>query len=230
MTMKTNKFFAMAAVLTLSCGVALAGDTGQLTFDAGSQTVPDANPLGLTLSTNLGGISGNISSLTVSLDISGGYNGDLYAYLSGPDGGFAVLLNRVGESGSSAFGYDDTGFEVTFDDSAANGDIHLYQEAAGYSLNGSGQLTGTWAPDGEDIDPASSPSSFTGGGGADLSSFDGSGADGTWTLFLADLSGGGQSTVVSWGLDITTVPEPSALALLGLGAAALLIRRRSRMV
>jgi subtilisin-like proprotein convertase family protein len=38
---------------------------------------------------------------------------------------------------------------------------------------------------------------------------------GIWTLFLADTATGGQSTVVSWGLDlgITAVPEPVNVAL-----------------
>jgi hypothetical protein len=37
--------------------------------------------------------------------------------------------------------------------------------------------------------------------------------NGTWTLFFADMSGGAESTVVSWGLDITAVPEPANVAL-----------------
>jgi hypothetical protein len=57
-----------------------------------------------------------------------------------------------------------------------------------------------------------------------LASFDGiSGNDaaGQWTLFLADLSAGDQSTLVSWSVDITTVPEPSSLALGALGLLVL---------
>jgi MYXO-CTERM domain-containing protein len=54
-----------------------------------------------------------------------------------------------------------------------------------------------------------------------LGSFAGSDPNGTWTLFLADLSSGAQSTVVSWGLDIITVPEPSTVAM-GLMGLALL--------
>jgi hypothetical protein len=47
-----------------------------------------------------------------------------------------------------------------------------------------------------------------------LVSFNGSVADGTWTLYFADLSsGGGTSTLDSWSLDITAVPEPGTVAL-----------------
>jgi hypothetical protein len=61
-----------------------------------------------------------------------------------------------------------------------------------------------------------------------LSSFDGTDPNGQWELFLADVSPGSQSTLVEWSLDITTVPEPSILALTGLGLAGVfrMIRRR----
>ncbi|MGA2246323.1 MAG: PEP-CTERM sorting domain-containing protein [Verrucomicrobiota bacterium] len=174
--------------------------------------VPAGDANGLALNENLTGINGIINSLTVSLDISSGYNGDLYAYLRGPNGGFAVLLNRVGATSGDAFGYSDTGFNVTFDDSAA-GNIHHYQDFV-YDLNGSGQLTGTWQPDGRAIDPQSSPSQFDSTSPtALLNSFSGTVPNGTWTLFLADLSSGAQSTVINWSVNIDTVPEPGTLSL-----------------
>jgi subtilisin-like proprotein convertase family protein len=42
-----------------------------------------------------------------------------------------------------------------------------------------------------------------------LASFLSTNPNGTWSLFIADLSGGGVSTVQSWGLqmDIVAVPE-----------------------
>jgi subtilisin-like proprotein convertase family protein len=191
-----------------------------------NQVVPDADLNGLVLSTNLM-MPGLISSVTVGLDISGGYNGDLYAYLVGPNGGFAVLLNRVGVSNApSMYGYGDAGMNVTLSDSAPNGSIHFYQNV----LNpGGGQLTGLWQPDGENIFPLSPPATFlTAGQTAMLSSFDGTDPNGQWELFLADVSPGSQSTLVEWSLDITTVPEPSILALTGLGLAGVfrMIRRR----
>ena len=42
----------------------------------------------------------------------------------------------------------------------------------------------------------------------------------TWTLFLADQSPGGEDSVVSWSLDITSVPEPVDMALVMLAGLA----------
>jgi subtilisin-like proprotein convertase family protein len=97
-----------------------------------------------------------------------------------------------------------------------------------YDLNGSGQLTGTWATDGRSIDPQSDPSVFdTTQPASLLDSFNGTNPNGTWTLFLADLSDGGQSTVVNWSLNIEAAPEPSTYALLGIGFALFLKRKQA---
>lgn len=207
-------------------GFAQAGTNYNFLFSANAP-VPQGDTSGLSLTSDLTGVDGVIDNITVSLDISGGYNGDLYAYLRGPNGGFAVLLNRVGVSSSNAFGHSDTGFDVTFDDSTSNNNIHFYQESA-YSLNDNGQLTGSWSTDGRNIDPQSDPSLFdTTQPSATLASFDGTDVNGTWTFFLADLSSGSQSTVVNWGLNIQTAPEPSTWALLMLGVGILLsVRKR----
>jgi hypothetical protein len=69
--------------------------------------------------------------------------------------------------------------------------------------SGNGLPTGTWLPD------AANAGVLTAANSGSLPSFDGLNPNSTWTLFIADLSGGGVSTVQNWGLqmDIVAVPE-----------------------
>lgn len=188
-------------------------------------SVPDGSPLGLVSVTSVSGVLGTISDIQVNLDITGGFNGDLYAYLLGPQGNFAVLLNRVGMGGANPFGNGDAGFNITLSDGANN--VHSY---ADYVIP-TGQLTGTWAPDGRNISPGSSPAAFDSATINDFTVFNTTIPNGNWTLFIADLSGGGgQSTLVSWGLTIVTVPEPQSWLLsIGGGVGLLLALKRRRI-
>lgn len=224
-TIKSKILAAMATALLLA-GVA-QGQTTNVSYTLVNSLIPDGNPTGLASSTNLSGLDSYVTSVTVQLDITGGFNGDLYAYLAGPAGGFAVLLNRTGLTAGNAFGYSDTGFNITLSDSSTN-NIHYYQLGSP-TFNGSGQLTGTWAPDGRSIDPQSAGSVFDSTTPtALLSSFISTNPNGTWTLFVADMSGGAQATLVSWGLTVVTVPEPQTWVLLAGGVAALLAVNRRR--
>ena len=148
-----------------------------------------------------------IQSVSVNLNISGGYNGDLTAYLILQDAdshnATAILLNRVGTSPGDPFGSDGAGFTVTLSDSGTvNGDIH----------NATGSPTGTWLTD------------QYGGASSLNSTFGGLNGNGTWTLFLTDGSLRDQSTLVSWGLDISVVPEPVTWALIGFGLVVGLVQ------
>ena len=63
-----------------------------------------------------------------------------------------------------------------------------------------------------------------------LNQFNDRPANGTWTLFVADLSSDGEPTVlVNWGLQITTVPEPEPLLLVVSGAFLLWRFRQIRL-
>jgi hypothetical protein len=135
----------------------------------------------------------------------------------------AILLKRVGVSSSNGVGYANAGFgadaqqvNFTLDDQAAQ-DVHFYQ-AGSFALNANGQLTGTWQPDGRVLAPSSSSGAFDLAlRSSKLNSFNGLDPNGQWTLFVADVSPGNAGSIVGWGLDIATVPEPSAtvLGLLG---------------
>lgn len=227
--MKTMKFawlacLAAASLLLAASVEAQTNFTGTVTVN---QNIPDGNPVGMISQTTLSGLTGTISSMSLSLDITGGYSGDLYAYLLGPNGTTLVLLNRVGLSSTNAFGYSDTGFNITLTNGAP--DLHFYQTGS-YTLNGGGQLTGLWSPDGRTITPNSDGSAYDGTSALNFDLFNNIDPNGQWTLFVADLAnGGGQSVLVDWSLTIVTVPEPQTWAMLVSGAGVLFALRRRRV-
>lgn len=175
---------------------------GGIIYSSTSGTIPDGNPAGWSATATASGYLPSSTAINVHLEISGGYNGDLYAYLS--YGGVLVpLLNRVGVQTGDAFGYGTAGMHLTLADGYS--DIHWA------SAN---PLTGTYAPDGRLISPLSVPPAFDANGTIGFSAFDGMNPNGTWTIFFADLSSGGQSQLSDWSLSITAeVPEPANVAL-----------------
>ena len=204
---------------------------GQVTLTSswtGSQAIPDNDATGIAYNFNLTDPATVIQNVSVTLNLSGGWNGDLYAYLShGTES--AVLLNRVGVSAGNADGYGNTGFSVTLSGSTL-ADIHNYQ-ALSPSYNGSGQLTGTWGADGRSISPNSSGLTFDSAPrNATLSTLNGTDPNGSWTLFIADVSGGFTSTLNGYTVDVAAVPEPAETALVMgaiLGLTALVLKKRN---
>lgn len=63
-----------------------------------------------------------------------------------------------------------------------------------------------------------------------LSAFNGQDAFGIWTLTITDDLGADVGTLNSWGIDITSrsVPEPTSIALLGLGLFGFAVARRRK--
>ena len=218
----------MAVALAALSAVSGSAETVTSTFNFfAGQVIPDHNLSGIV---KVGAVSlpsiPAVQEIRVGLNISGNFNGDLYAYLQ-KDGARSVLLNRVGASSSEGFGYADAGFNVVLSDSAA-ADIHSYRASM---LPLTTQLTGTWQPDGRDINPVSPGLLFDEAlRPAMLSAFDGIDPTGNWNLFICDVSAGGTSTLNSWSLQfvntVTPVPEPGTIALLGLGAFALVVGSR----
>ncbi len=213
-------------LLTAVLGLAVSAHATLFSYDYSSlnAAIPDGSSVGLADSrtVNLGALTGTttteIVNVNVRLDITGGYNGDLYGYLMLQNANgttTAILLNRVGRNAAADYGYSTAGFgNITLSGNTGT-DIHL----ASGSTDGN-----TYRADGRTLNPTGD---FTGANGtpgtATLTVLNGQAANGTWTLFLADMAGGDQSTLVSWGLDITVVPEPASWALLvfaaGLGIA-----------
>jgi hypothetical protein len=156
---------------------------------ANAGVVPDNNFSGWSDSRSVSTMpAGTFVGLTVDLQLTGGWNGDLYAYLVHSTG-FSVLLDRVGTGiAPGAFGYGDAGMNVNL--AATGSSIHGYGGGNVFSAT----PTGTWMTDNTS---------------GSLASFLSTTPNGTWSLFIADLSGGGVTTVQSWGLqmDIVAVPE-----------------------
>lgn len=167
--------------------------------------IPEGSPVGITTAQTFGNLPGSpITGVSVDLNIGGGYNGGLFGYLVLQDanGNVAteILLNHVGTTPSNPLGSSGSGFNVTLTDSGTvNGDIH----------GATGIPTGLWQPD--------SANTLA-------NTFDGLTANGTWTLFLVDLyGGGGTSTLNSWGLDVNVPDRMQTGLMLGMSGFLILV-------
>lgn len=208
-------------LVVVSVGVSVAWSAAAAVYNfsynsgfANDGVISDGNVNPWSDTREISGIAeSSISSVRVRVEVSGGYNGDLYGYLS-YNNVLVPLVNRPGMGTGDAFGYGDDGFFVTFSD-AASDNFHFYQTVSGWDISGGA----AWKPDGRGISPLSSSSAFDAPGTVTLASFEGMNPNGNWTLAFADVSaGGGQATVMSWGLEIVTVPEPPTNVGVGLFA------------
>lgn len=190
------KCLALAPVGWLLLLVATAKASLYTESFTSGMAIPDGSPVGMAAVGTVGDISTGqtVAGLTVGLNVSGGYNGDLYAYLVAPNGAIVLLLNQPGVAvngfGASGAGMGDGSVNSFVLSDSGSTSIQ--------SVTSGGVLMGTYSAAGS------------------LSGFDGSAANGSWSLYFADLtSGGGTSTLDSWTLNISTsaVPEPVNMAL-----------------
>lgn len=213
-TMNIKSITCLGGVI---CGLAmgLASASASLSFSSAGapMTIPDGSSVGITSVINVSG-AGNIlasgDNVSVTLNVSGGNNGDLFAYLSF-NGTLVTLLNRPGVTTGNPLGYTDSGFNnVTL--------------SGGNSVNVN-SYGGGGVPANITFNPSAGSTAFQ--------AFNGMSANGNWTLFFADLSGGDKnntSVLNSWSLEITAVPEPVNVALAVFGTVMVLIaavRRRN---
>ena len=219
--------FGLRCLVIWLLGIVVNSSAATLTPSSGAvnTAIPDNDSNGITSVINVSGATQNITDVKVTINLTdtggGALNGDYYAYLAHDTiAGFAVLLNRPGKTAGNPIGTDGAGFtNVVLDDDAANGDIHVYETTLGGGFNNGDALTGTWAPDGRNVDPANVVD--TDNRTALLSSFDGQLPNGDWTLFIADMAAGGTLTLSDWSMEITVVPEPHRYAC-ALGASLLI--------
>jgi subtilisin-like proprotein convertase family protein len=221
------RLIVSACLLILACAAPLSAAIYSANWNSGftsNGAVPDGNAAGWSDSREVIIPSGElVTDVNVTINLSGGWNGDLYAYLSHPNSpDAAILLNRPGRTGANTFGYGDDVLFITLDDGAANGDVHFYASATGYQTAISNNSA--FQPDGRSVSPLTVDG--TEPRTALLSEFNGMNASsGNWTLYIADLASGDQTTVNAWGLSISTIPEPSAVLLVLLAGMAATSRR-----
>lgn len=219
---------------TIALGLAFAAVpaafASTFTFGASAPNtaIPDNAPAGVSLSASSGQAVTGIVKVTI-LGLRHTWSGDLVARLTGP-GGTVDLFNRPGRTTATNFGYSVnfgsngsanlTGFNYSFTTGGASlwAAAAAAQAADGAGLNGI--PAGTYAA-----------SSNLNGATVDLSYVETNlgtavnGSAGTFTLTLIDQAGGDLGAFD--GFEIEAVPEPATLAALGLGALAVMRRRRS---
>jgi hypothetical protein len=230
----------------VGCGLTASATAQTSTFTdlvpAAVQLIRDYDLSGLVRTLHVSGMPAAPRydiSVTLKIDptANGTVLGDYYAYLYHADANGArsvVLLNRVGSSALYPAGYTDEAMNVAFRDDAVNGDIHAYRLTLGGAAEPplNNPLSGSWQPDGRTESPFTvsydSPRNQT------LADFSTMSADGDWSLFIADVSFGGEGKLPEWTLSITPtpVPEPSTIGLLALGGsmAALGVWRRRQQL
>jgi len=210
---KTNHYLravltalAMLAAMLVASGVALAvtttfGNSSPIQIVDGAAAVDPADPY--PSQTNVQGLSGNLTDVDLKLS---GYSHNF------PDD-VAVLL--VGPQGLKTLVMSDAGFS----DDINNVNLTLDDEAISPLPDGSKITTGTYKPtrgtpeEGTNPAPANFPSPAPAGPYAtNLSVFDGSNPNGTWSLYIIDDSAGDVGQFAGgWSLDITTgstTPSP----------------------
>jgi subtilisin-like proprotein convertase family protein len=193
---------------------------------ASALTVVSTNPAPITIPLvgtaspypaiiNVSGLSGPITDLNVTINgLTHTFINDVGALLVGPGGQSVVLFDGVG--GAAAV----TNVNLVLDDQAAA------------SIPFGPFSSGTFKPTNFITNPADvfPPPAPGGPYGALLSVFNGTNGNGQWRLFINDFSApDGGSIAGGFGLQITIVPEPASILLLGLGLfpIAAWLRRRS---
>src|ERR1700712_3427900 len=107
--MKTRLLTAAMLAVATTLANAITIDNTLIDTYTGSTAIPDNNASGAAFAFNFNTPTASmISGLTIDLTIAGGWNGDLYAYLS-HGSSFSVLLNRIGRTSLNPDGSSTSG-------------------------------------------------------------------------------------------------------------------------
>lgn len=179
-------------VLGVALALTLPGQAALFTSTDVPINMPDFGQSGShvsTLTVSDGALT-SITDVNVRLNFTSGDINDIYCYLQfTPTGSeFPITVLLLNQITGTPI----TSLNVTLDQSAAN-NIH----SASPITDG-----GSYQPD---------------AGAVTLANYNGWNPNGTWYLYLDDLHTGEVSTLNSWSLEITAVPEPSTWAMGGFG-------------
>jgi hypothetical protein len=207
---------------TLACAAAFA----QTTYGPGpGGIVPDANATGFSSTLNIGVGITSVNWIEIQ-GLRHTWAGDLAITVTAPGGASVTLFDRIGFpvapfGDDSNFGSDGTGSSWdtltgrTYRFQVGGADLIAHLASINADI---GATAGTYAPTNAD----DSLANFT--------SFNGT-APGDWILTIKDLASGdtGQgNTFDGWTINANPVPEPATMAALGLGALALIRRKRKQ--
>ncbi len=220
--------------------VALAASAANAQFQGSSvvnTNIPDNVLAGLNNAINVPNAF-NVTGITVSLQLTGtttaqtsghSWIGDLVATITSPSNQTFVLFQRVGSTSTNPT-YQGSPFGSS-GDWLLNATMRFAGEDAGqYALYTPPVVApgNFYTAAGASTSPPAGDYRTTALGTGALTNmfafFNGTAAQGNWTLNISDRGGGDTGRLASWSLQL--LPEPASMALLGLGALALIRRRR----
>lgn len=184
----------------------------------GTFAIPDDTPAGLNVPITVSGVGTVLTDVNFGAVVQHTWQGDSIFRLTAPGGPSATILVRAGSGGGAGFGYssDNYGDPANPTNMAT---WFVLDDQAGTSLYdipfvatpGIPNVSGSWIP-------------YTGA----LAVFNGIDPNGVWTANFSDNAFLDTGSVLMAGVQIAAVPEPGTMIALGIGAAALLGRRRRK--
>ncbi len=179
--MKKSCAFAAVAALVSLCGAANAQITYSSTpnlFIADVATVSDT--------INVSGGTSNITGLTCRINLTHTWDADLDIALVSPSGAYILLTSDNQGSGDN---YTNTVFEDT---------------ASASITTGVAPCTGSFQPEGILNGYAGTPNPpGAGTNHPNMAGFNGSDANGAWTLIISDDAGGDTGTLIDWDITVS---------------------------
>lgn len=198
----------MKKILVLSLA-AVAGSSFAQVWSGAGGAIPDATTTTAgTISTTIVAPALTSISAVAILGLTHSWSGDLVCTVTNPSAVTVNMFVRIGRTTANAIGSP----------------FGRADDFAGTYVFGAGGAN-IWTTVGNPI-PGGGYMSSDGLSGAGNGFFAGPQAAGTWTITISDWGGGDTGAFQGWEIRGEAVPEPATMAALGLGAVALIRRRR----